>query len=88
MKNPGLRVKTEPVLVRIYTAEFVIEGNVHEKPGGYAGRITDLLNMGRVSFLPVTEARYIKKGANDTSETTDSECIVVRAGSIELLEFI
>lgn len=86
MQDSGLKVRTEPIRVRIFTPDFEIEGQAHAKPGGYAGRVTDVLNMSKVYFMPITDARYRARGAK-ASDFTDSECIVIRVSSIEILEF-
>ncbi len=87
MQDSGLRVKTEPIAVRIFTSEFEIQGNAHAKPGGYTGRVTDLLNMSKIQFLPVTEVRY-RLRSDEPGEFYDSECVVVRVDTIEVLDFV
>lgn len=87
MQDSGLRVKTEPIKVRVFTAEFEIEGSAHAKPGGYTGRVTDILNMSKISFLPLTDARY-RERKSDGEDMYESECLVVRVDSIEVLDFL
>ena len=87
MQDSGLRVKTEPIQVRIFTSDFEIEGKAHARPGGYTGRVTDILNMSKTSFLPLTDVRY-RERAGDSEDILESECIVIRVDSIEVLDFL
>lgn len=87
MQDSGLRVKTEPVQVRIFTSAFEIEGKAHAKPGGYTGRVTDILNMSKISFLPVTDARYRARNS-DSDDITESDCVIVRVDTIEVLDIL
>jgi len=87
MEDSGLRVKTEPIPVRIFTAGFELEGKAHARPGGYTGRVTDILNMSKISFLPITDVRYRSRAA-DVDEVYESDCVVVRVENIEVLDFI
>lgn len=87
MQDSGLRVKTEPVRVRIFTAAFEIEGQAHAKSGGYTGRVTDILNMSKISFLPLTDVRY-RVRTGDDEDIIESDCIVVRVDTIEVLDFL
>lgn len=87
MQDSGLRVKTEPVRVRIFTSAFEIEGKAHAKSGGYTGRVSDILNMSKISFLPLTDVRY-RERAGDGEDIIESDCIVVRIDTIEVLDFL
>ncbi len=87
MQDSGLRVKTEPVRVRIFTAAFEIEGKAHARAGGYTGRVTDILNMSKISFLPLTDVRY-RERTGDGEDIIESDCIVVRVDTIEVLDFL
>ena len=82
-----LRIKTELVHVRVYTNDFEIEGNAHTKPGGYYSRVTDILNLSRVSFVPITEARY-RIRTDLATEFIDSKCLVVKVENIELMDIL
>ena len=87
MQDSGLRVKTEPIQVRIFTSDFEIEGKAHARPGGYTGRVTDILNMSKISFLPLTDVRY-RVRTGDDEDIIESDCIVVRVDTIEILDFL
>ena len=82
-----LKIKTELVPVRIYTNDFEIEGNAHAKPGGYYSRVTDILNLSRVSFMPITEARY-RIRTDAATEFIDAKCLVVKVENIELMDLL
>ncbi len=80
------KVRTEVVNVRIFTQDFEIEGEAHAKPGGYSGRISDILNLSKISFLPVTQARY-RERSDQLNDFVETDCIMVRLETIEILEF-
>ncbi len=54
----GTRVNTIPVRVNVYTAEHLISGFVHTKPGGYRDRVSDILNDPGIRFLVLTDAVF------------------------------
>lgn len=82
-----LKIKTETVRVRIFTSNFEIEGNAHTKPGGYLSRLTDILNLSRVSFLPITEAQY-RVRTDPPTEFMEAECLVVKVENIEVMDLM
>ena len=84
IETEHMRIKTEHVAVRIYTNDFEIEGNAHIKPGGYSSRVTDVLNLSKVSFLPITQARY-RIRTDGATEFMDAKCLVVKVENIELM---
>lgn len=76
-------VRTHPVRVRVYARNgAVIEGLAHIKPGAYQRRISDVLNLGQVKYIAVTEARYQLPG----SEAMESDCILVQSDDIVMLD--
>lgn len=82
-----LKIPTEKVLVKIFTSDFEIEGYAHVKPGGYATRLVDLLNLGKLIYLPITEAKYTFRGG-DPAEIIESNCVIVHAKEIEIIDII
>lgn len=82
-----VKVTTTPVPVRIFTRDFIIEGNAHTKPDSYHSRISDLLNLGKIDFLPITDAKY-RFRESEVNEYVDSACLVVRIENIELLDIL
>lgn len=77
--------KTERVSVRVFTTSFEILGNVHIKIGGYLDRISDVLNLGKVKYIPITETRYRPRTADD-GEFIQTPCLIVNIGNIELID--
>jgi len=82
-----LKIKTERVQVRVFTKDFEIEGNAHAKPGGYYGRVTDILNQSRFSFIPITEARY-RSRTGPLTEFFETSCLVVQIENIEVIDLL
>jgi len=56
MDGAGTRIGTQPIRVVVTTDEYEIEGFIHIKPGGYQSRVSDLLNVHDLQYLPVTDA--------------------------------
>ena len=83
--NPSLRLETKRTNVRVYTSTFVIEGTVHTRPGGFQNRVLDILNSGKINFMPITNARYTDR---DGGEPIDSECVIVNIKDIEVIQLI
>lgn len=81
-----LRIKTEPVAVRVFTTGFEIEGNAHTKPGGYWSRVSDILNVGKLNFLAITEARYRRRDSKDNF--AESACLIVNLKDVELVDLV
>lgn len=79
-----IRVTTQLVPVRVYTNNFEITGNAHAKPGGYSGRVSDILNLGKLSFLPITNASYRRRFTHDPFAT--AACLIVNVKDIELVD--
>lgn len=52
------RIRTQPMKVLITTDDYEIRGLIHIKPGGYQGRVSDLLNAKDLQYIPVTQATY------------------------------
>lgn len=49
---------THPVRVLIITDDYEINGFIHVKPGGYLGRVSDILNQKEVRYIPVTDVVF------------------------------
>lgn len=82
-----LRIRTEQIAVRIFTNDFVIEGEIHTKPGGYSSRVTDVLNLSKHPFMPLTNVRYrVRTGT--PSEFVRTPCLIIRVDNIEVIDLI
>lgn len=61
------RVKTNPQRVRVFLRGGILaEGDAHVKSGAYRQRISDLLNLQSVPFLPLTDVEYRAPGQSPT----------------------
>lgn len=65
----------------------MIEGFAHPKPGGDYSRVSDLINIGTIDFLPITRAKYRLRESENT-EYIESLCLVVRIKGIEILDIL
>ncbi len=79
-------IETEPVFVRVFTANFEIEGLIHTKPGGYFNRVTDLLNLAKMIFVSLTRVRYRLRGSDE--DFTSAERLVVKDDDIEITHIL
>ena len=56
--TPGEKVATSPLKVLVTTEDYEIRGLMHTRPGGYQSRISDLLNLKDLHYIPITQATY------------------------------
>jgi len=61
-------------VVKIYTSQFKIIGNILIPAEGTATRLTDLLNNGDRNFIPITNAKVLSV---TSGRVVDSDCFVV-----------
>jgi len=61
-------------LVKIYTTQFKIIGNVLIPAEGTATRLTDLLNFKERNFVPITSAKIMSLSSG---KIVDSECFLI-----------
>lgn len=76
-------VRTQAIQVRIHTrggAEVV--GFAHVKPGAYQRRVSDLLNLGKVKYVPITDAEYTVAG----QATIQTGCVLVNIDDVVLMD--
>ena len=78
------RVQTEAIKVRLTTDDYEIEGFMHVKPGGYQSRISDLLNIKELHYVPVTNATYRKLGDPD-APMLHAQTLIVRLDTIKMV---
>ncbi len=76
-------VRTQAIQVRIHTrggAEVV--GFAHVKPGAYQRRVSDLLNLGKVKYVPITDAEYTVPGR----DTIQTGCVLINIDDVVLMD--
>lgn len=56
MDGMRARIETQAIRVIVTTEDHEIEGYIHIKPGGYQSRVSDLLNMHDLQYIPITDA--------------------------------
>ncbi|MDX1659264.1 MAG: hypothetical protein R3343_10630 [Nitriliruptorales bacterium] len=82
-RDPKAVVRTHPVRVRVYARNgAVITGLAHIKPGAYQRRVSDVLNLGQVQYIAITEVSY---GFNETGEQ-ETECVLVNVDDIVMVD--
>ncbi len=81
--DPKEVVRTHPVRVRVFARNgAVITGLAHIKPGAYQRRVSDVLNMGQVRYVAVTDASYAMPG----KDTTLTDCVLVNVDDIVMVD--
>jgi len=80
----GSKVQTEAVKVRVTTEDYEIEGYMHIKPGGYQARISDLLNVKELHYIPITGATYRKVDQPD-APAQQAETLILRLDTIKMV---
>ncbi len=82
-RDPKAVVQTHPVRVKVYARNgALIEGLAHIKPGAYQRRISDILNLGQMKFMAVTDARYQTPGQG----VNESDCVLVNVDDIVMVD--
>lgn len=76
------KVPTKPVKVTITTDDFLIQGYLHIKVGGYQSRISDLLNNKDARFIPITDAEFVDIN-NRVEPPQYTDTMIVRIDSIK-----
>jgi hypothetical protein len=76
-------VRTHAVRVRVFVRNgIVVEGNAHIKPGAYQRRVSDVLNLGKLRYIAITDATYTPQNADPVA----TECVLINADDIVLLD--
>ena len=58
-REPEVAVRTWPVRVKVFARNGAeIDGYAHIHAGAYQRRISDILNVGQLRYLAITDARY------------------------------
>jgi hypothetical protein len=78
------KVHTNPVRVKLYTAEFVISGMVHTKPGGYRERVSDVMNDPATRFLALTDVTF-RAVQDESAPAKKCHTLILRMEDVKLL---
>jgi hypothetical protein len=82
--STGTKVHTETIRALITTDDYEIEGNLHIKPGGYQSRISDLLNIKELHYVPITEATFRKLDSPD-EQPRQAKTLIIKLDSIKMV---
>lgn len=78
------KIETHPIRVIITTDNHEIEGFMHIKPGGYQSRISDLLNMQNLKYIPITHAT-IQNLAQVHKAPRQVDTLILRLDTIKMV---
>jgi len=82
-RDPEVAVHTWPVRVRVFARNGAeINGYAHVHADAYRGRLSDLLNVGQLRYLAITDATYTLSG----QERIESACVLVNTDDVVLLD--
>lgn len=83
MSDQNVVVQTHPVRVRIFMRNGTrVTGLAHIQPGAYQKRISDVLNLGAVRYIAVTEAMFEAEGEGKV----DTHCMLVNVQDISMVD--
>ena len=78
-----IAVRTEEVPVRVFTRSGgSIDGRAHVKPGAYQRRVSDVLNLGKVKYIAITDATYTVPGETPVS----TACVLVNVDDVVMMD--
>lgn len=78
------KIETRPIRVIITTDTHEIEGFMHIKPGGYQSRVSDLLNMHDLQYIPITQA-IIQNLAQVHKAPWQVDTLILRLDTIKMV---
>jgi hypothetical protein len=78
------KIETHPVHVIVTTDDYEIDGYMHVKPGGYQSRISDLLNMREIHYIPITDASLRSVGLPE-QPPRQAGTVIVRLDTIKMV---
>ena len=78
------KIQTEAVKVLVTTDDYEIEGYMHVKPGGYQSRISDLLNVKELHYIPITEATC-RKLSDPAAPPRQVHTLILRLDTIKMV---
>jgi hypothetical protein len=80
----GAKIETHAIKVHVDTDDYEIEGYIHIKPGGYQSRLSDILNVKDVRFLPITCATCRNRRRPD-EEPRQVKTMILRLETINMV---
>ena len=80
----GCKFQTGTIKVSITTDDYEIEGFVHIKPGSYQSRVSDILNIKELHFIPLTHVTY-RSIHNPGEPPRTAETMIVRLDTIKVV---
>ncbi len=77
-------IPTQAIKVMITTDDYEIDGFMHIKPGGYQSRISDLLNLKGLHYVPITHATY-RSLRNPNEEKRTADTLIIKLDTIKMV---
>lgn len=78
------KIHTEAIKVTVTTEDYEIEGFMHVRPGGYQARISDLLNIKELHYVPITDATY-RKLDKPNAPVQKTQTLIIRLDTIKMV---
>jgi hypothetical protein len=80
----AVKLQTNVVAVKVYTADFVIEGHVHTKTGGYKDRVSDMVNEQIARFLVLTDVIFRPAG-DEKAPAEECSTMILRLDEVKMI---
>ena len=78
------KVPTDAMKVTIITEDYEIKGFMHVRAGSYQARVSDLLNIKELHYLPITDASYRKLNQPD-APVQKTQTLIIRLDTIKMV---
>ena len=77
------QIHTQTIRVLLTTDDYEIDGLMHVRPGSYQSRVSDILNVKELHFVPLTHVTYRSlKNPNEPPRSVDT--LIVRLDTIKM----
>ncbi|MHB9054433.1 MAG: DUF6812 domain-containing protein [Thermoleophilia bacterium] len=77
------KIQTQTIRVLLTTDDYEIDGLVHTRPGSYQSRVSDILNVKEMHFVPLTHVTYRSlRNPNEPPRSVDT--MIVRLDTIKM----
>lgn len=68
----------------VTTDDYEIDGYMHIKPGGYQARLSDLLNIRELQYVPITDATF-RSIKHPEEPPRTAQTLIIRVDTIKMV---
>ncbi|MCL4474584.1 MAG: hypothetical protein M1455_11755 [Actinobacteria bacterium] len=77
------KIQTQTIRVLLTTDDYEIDGLMHIRPGSYQSRVSDILNVKEMHFVPLTHVTY-RSLRNPGEPARTAETMILRLDTIKM----